>query len=387
MTIVFIPKETRPGETRVAATPETVGRMAKHGLEIQLQSGAGDSSFFADSLYAEAGATIVDLAAGLAAADVVLKVATPTPEEARSIRKDSILVSFFSGVQNPETAIALKDAGVTVWGMELVPRTTLAQKMDALSSQANIAGYKSVLIGASELGRYFPLLMTAAGTVKPSRVVIFGVGVAGLQAIATAKRLGAQVEATDIRPEVKEQVESLGAKFIEVESDSDNEEPSVYAKEASDDYKKRQAEAVGKSVAEADLVITTAQVPGKKAPVLIPLEMLETMKPGAVVVDLAVEQGGNCALATVGENIMHNGVKVVGTPNLPATMPINASELYARNLLEVVKHLCPKPETEGEAPKVILDLEDEIIGGSVAIHQGEIRHEMTAKALETSEVN
>jgi len=383
MTIVFIPRESRAGETRVAATPETTGRMVKRGLEVHVETGAGEFSFFDDSAYAEAGATIVSsIQSGLEKAEVVLKVAPPTLDEVQAMRAGQILISFFQGVQNPEVAKALQAARVTAWGMELVPRTTLAQKMDALSSQANIGGYKAVLIGACALGKYFPLLMTAAGTVKPARVVIFGVGVAGLQAIATAKRLGAVVEATDIRPEVKEQVESLGAKFIEVKPDEGAEEASVYAKEASDDYKRRQAEAVAASVANADLVITTAQVPGKKAPVLIPLELLETMKPGSVVVDLAVEQGGNCALSEVGKHILHKGVTIVGTPNLPATMPINASELYSRNLLDVIKHLVPDPEEDGATPTVVLNLDDEIIGGSIAIHEGVIRHEMTAKALE-----
>jgi NAD(P) transhydrogenase subunit alpha len=236
--------------------------------------------------------------------------------------------------------------------------------MDALSSQANIAGYKAVLIGACELGKYFPLLMTAAGTVKPARVVIFGVGVAGLQAIATAKRLGAVVEATDIRPEVKEQVESLGAKFIDVEKDeSDDGEASVYASEASDEYKERQAAAVAASVANADVVITTAQIPGRAAPVLIPAAMVATMKAGAVIVDLAAEQGGNCELTAANEITNNNGVIIVGTTNLPSTMATNASELYARNVLSVTEHIFEFPE-EG-SPSINLDADDEIVSASI----------------------
>jgi len=271
------------------------------------------------------------------------------------------------------------NGGATAFGMELVPRITRAQKMDALSSQANIGGYKAVLNGATALGKYFPLLMTAAGTVKPAKVVIFGVGVAGLQAIATAKRLGSQVWATDIRPEVKEQVESLGAKFIEIESDDGQTEPSVYAKEASDDYKKRQAEAVAAHVSEADVVITTALIPGRPAPMLIPAAMVESMKAGSVIVDLAVSQGGNCELSQCGEDVVAHGVTILGHPNLPATVPVNASELYSRNVLQVVEHLVPVKENENH--DLILDFDDEITAGSVAIHGGSALHEPTATAL------
>ena len=380
MTTLFVAKESRSGETRVAATPETVGRFVKRGFKVSVQADAGEPAAFLDADYSSAGAEIVaDFPSGCASADLVLKVARPTVEEAGMLRKGTLLISFLQAAQDPEPAKALVDHGIGSFAMELVPRTTLAQKMDALSSQANIAGYKAVLLGACELGRYFPLLMTAAGTVKPARVVIFGVGVAGLQAIATAKRLGAIVEATDIRPEVKEQVESLGGKFIEVKPDEGTEEASVYAKEASDDYKKRQAEAVSASVAQADVVITTAQVPGKKAPVLVPDAMLAKMKQGAVLVDLAVEQGGNVEGSEVGKIVKKYGVRIIGTPNLPATVAMHASELYARNVQHVVDHIVPTKENE--ALELRLDLEDEIIDGSIAILDGAVRHAQTAQAL------
>ena len=380
MTTLFVAKESRDGETRCAATPETIGRYAKRGFKVLVQAGAGEAANYRDSDYSDSGAEIIsDFSSGCSQADLVLKVARPTAEEAGSMKKGSLVISFLQAVQDPESAKALYDAGVGSFAMELVPRTTLAQKMDALSSQANIAGYKAVLLAACELGRYFPLLMTAAGTVRPARVVIFGVGVAGLQAIATAKRLGAIVEATDIRPEVKEQVESLGGKFIEVKPDEDGEEASVYAKEASDDYKRRQAEAVTASVAAANVVITTAQVPGKRAPLLVPDAMIAQMTNGAVIVDLAVEQGGNVEGSEVGKVVVKHGVHIVGTPNLPATVPEHASDLYARNVQHVVDHIVPTKENDDL--ELRLDMEDEIIAGSIAFLNGDVRHAPTAEAL------
>jgi NAD(P) transhydrogenase subunit alpha len=367
MTLVFVAKESRPGETRVAATPETVARMIKAGLQVQVAAGAGAGAYVADAAFQEAGAQMVPQSDGLRAADLA------------ALRKGTVVLTVLDGARHPEPARALADAGATVFAMELVPRITKAQKMDVLSSQANVAGYKAVLIAAQALPKYFPMLMTAAGTVRPARVVIFGVGVAGLQAIATAKRLGAIVEATDIRPETKEQVESLGAKFIEVKPDAGAVEPSVYAKEASEDYKRRQREAVATSVAAADVVITTAQVPGKKAPVLVPEEMVKTMRPGSVIVDLAAEQGGNCPLSRPGATVVAHGVTIIGPVNLPAGTAVHASELYARNVLAAVEHLIPAKNNEARALK--LDLADEITGAAVAIHAGEIRHAPTAQAL------
>ncbi len=379
MTLVFVAKESRPGEHRVAATPETVARMIKAGLKVQVAAGAGAGAFIPDSAFEAAGATLVAQTAGLGAADLVLCVATPSLQDTRTLRKGAIVLAVLEGTRQPEAARALADAGATVFAMELVPRTTKAQKMDVLSSQANIAGYKAVLIAAAALPKYFPMLMTAAGTVRPARVVVFGVGVAGLQAIATAKRLGAIVEATDIRPETKEQVESLGAKFIEVKPDEGAAEPSVYAKEASEDYKRRQREAVAASVAQADVVITTAQVPGKKAPILVPEEMLKAMRPGSVIVDLAAEQGGNCPLSRPGETVVHHGITIIGPVNLPSGTSVHASELYSRNVLAAVEYLVPAKDNDARAIK--LNLEDEIIGAAVAIHGGQIRHAPTSNAF------
>jgi len=379
MTIVFVPKECAPGETRVAATPETVAKLVKQGLELLVERGAGLTSSISDEQYAESGAKLVDAGEGYDQGDLVLKVAAPTVEEAGRIKRGTVLISHLAPTQNLDLVKALRDGGVTSFVMELVPRTTKAQTMDALSSQANIGGYKAVLQAAAALPKYFPLLMTAAGTVKPAKVVIFGVGVAGLQAIATARRLGAVVWATDIRPEVKEQVESLGGKFIEVAPDEGQTEPSVYAKEASEDYKKRQAEAVAKHVAEAAVVITTALIPGRKAPVLITEEMVKSMRPGSVIVDMAVSQGGNCAVSTCGEDTVVHGVQLLGHPNLPATVAVHASQLYSRNVLDVVKHLVPDKENDDN--ELRLDFEDEITDGSIAVHAGEVRHAMTAEAL------
>jgi NAD(P) transhydrogenase subunit alpha len=380
MTTIFVAKESRDGETRVAATPETVGRYVKRGFTVLVESGAGAASFSPDETYGKAGAEMIaDYAAGCARADLVLKVARPTAAEGAALREGSLMIALMQAAQDPEGAQAVADAKAGFFAMELVPRTTLAQKMDVLSSQANIAGYKAVLLAATHLGRYFPLLMTAAGTVKPAKVVIFGVGVAGLQAIATAKRLGALVEATDIRPEVKEQVESLGAKFIDVAPDEGTEQASVYAKEASEDYKKRQAAAVADRVAAADVVITTAQVPGKKAPVLVPDTMVASMRAGSVIVDLAVEQGGNVEGSVAGKVVESHGVKLVGTTNLPATVPVHASELYARNLQHVVDHLVPTKDNDDL--ELRLDLDDEIVNGALAILAGEVRHAGTAEAL------
>lgn len=289
------------------------------------------------------------------------------------MRRGAVLVALLAPHRNLDAVRALAAAGVSAFAMELVPRITKAQKMDALSSQANIAGYKAVLIAAGCLGKYFPLLMTAAGTVRPAKAVIFGAGVAGLQAIATARRLGAHVEATDIRPEVKEQVESLGARFIEVEGGGSG--GGGYAKEASEEYKQRQKEAVARKVADADVVITTALIPGRPAPRLLTDAMVRSMRPGSVIVDLAATEGGNVEGCVPGETVEVAGVTIVGATNLPATVAVHASELYSRNVLQVVEHLVK----EGT---LVLDMEDEINAASFAIHDGTVRHGPTAEALE-----
>ena len=374
--IAAVLKETTAGENRVSATPQTVKELIKSGLTVRVQTGAGDASHYPDQDYQNAGAEIcADAAATSANANIILKVASPTLEEMDLIPNGSAFVSLFQTTRELEQVKALTNKNITGFSMHLIPRTTLAQSMDALSSQANIAGYKSVLIGAAHLPVYMPLLMTAAGTIPPAKVLILGAGVAGLQAIATAKRLGAQVEAFDVRPEVKEQVESLGAKFIEVDSDGDDGVgEGGYAKETSDDYKQRQQELIKQHIAKSDLVITTALIPGRPAPLLIPTDMVNGMKPGSAIIDLAAENGGNCELTQGGEVIEHNGVKIDGTLNLPSSMQVHASQLYAKNVSTFVTYMVKDGELN-------LDMDDEIISGAMFTHQGKITHEPTREAV------
>ena len=374
--IAAVLKETTAGENRVSATPQTVKELIKSGLTVRVQTGAGDASHYPDQDYQNAGAEIcADAAATSANANIILKVASPTIEEMDLIPNGSAFVSLFQTTRELEQVKALTNKNITGFSMHLIPRTTLAQSMDALSSQANIAGYKSVLIGAAHLPVYMPLLMTAAGTIPPAKVLILGAGVAGLQAIATAKRLGAQVEAFDVRPEVKEQVESLGAKFVEVDSDGDDGVgEGGYAKETSDDYKQRQQELIKQHIAKSDLVITTALIPGRPAPLLIPTDMVNGMKPGSAIIDLAAENGGNCELTQGGEVIEHNGVKIDGTLNLPSSMQVHASQLYAKNVSTFVTYMVKDGELN-------LDMDDEIISGAMFTHQGKITHEPTREAV------
>ncbi len=377
--IASVLKETTSGENRVAATPKTVQELIKSGLSVRVQSGAGEASFYSDRDYRDAGAEVIaDESKLFNGADIVLKVAPATLAEMDSIPDGAIYVSLFQTTRRQAQVQKLTDKNITGFSMHLIPRTTLAQSMDALSSQANIAGYKSVLIGAAHLPVYMPLLMTAAGTIPPAKVLILGAGVAGLQAIATAKRLGAQVEAFDVRPEVKEQVESLGAKFVEVESDRDEGiGEGGYAKETSEAYKQRQQEMIKQHIAKSDLVITTALIPGRPAPLLIPIDMVNGMKPGSAIVDLAAENGGNCELTQAGEIVTHNGVIIDGTLNLPATMQVHASQLYAKNVSTFVTYMT----NEGQ---LNIDLEDEIISGAMFTHQGKITHEPTREAVNNS---
>lgn len=374
MTTLFTPLETRPGETRVAATPETVKALVKLGLTVQIEAGAGVRAGFTDAMYVAAGATVVGPNAW-SGAQIVAKIGVPTLEEAARLPESTVLVSFIAPSANRELVKALAEKRVSTLAMELVPRITRAQAMDALSSQATIAGYKAVLLGAAHMTKLCPLLMTAAGTIPPAKCVVFGAGVAGLQAIATAKRLGCSVEATDVRLAAREQVLSLGAKFIDVPGMGDMEGAGGYAKEQTAEFLERQRQEVAKRVAEADLVITTAQIPGRPAPRLVSREMVESMRPGAVVVDLAVESGGNCELAVLGEVVDHGGVKIVGIPNLPATAPQHASELYAKNVLNLVK-LFVKKDGAFET-----DFKDEVLAGCLLTHRGEITHKATADAL------
>ncbi|MFW5925057.1 MAG: Re/Si-specific NAD(P)(+) transhydrogenase subunit alpha [Myxococcota bacterium] len=380
---VFVPRERADGETRVAVVPETVKRLIKEGFEVAIEAGAGTASHLGDAAYQEAGARIVqgpEAATAFREANVVLKVGPPTDNdalgahEADSLGEGALIVASMAPHKNLEAVGKLRDRKASGFAMELIPRITRAQGMDALSSQASIAGYKAAVLAAAHLDKYFPLLTTAAGTIQPARVVIMGAGVAGLQALATAKRLGAVVEVSDIRPAVKEQIESLGGKFIDVPMEEGGEDAGGYAKEVSKEFLQKQQEIVKQRVLAADAVITTALVPGKPAPKLITAEMVQGMRPGAVIVDLAVEQGGNCELSQPGEDVVEHGVLIVGHRNLPATMPRDASTLYARNVLAVMLHLAPKGE-------LTLDLEDEITTGALLTHQGEVRHEPTRNAL------
>ena len=376
--IVVIPKEIHPLETRTGAKPATVKELIKSGLNVRIESGAGLASFISDSDYQDAGAEIlISGSEVLSQADIVLKVLPPSDNEISQLRPNSVYVSFIQTTRELKTVKALAEKSITGFSMHLIPRTTLAQKMDALSSQANIAGYKAVLIAATRLGVYMPLLMTAAGTIRPAKVLILGAGVAGLQAIATAKRLGAQVEAFDVRPVVKEQVESLGAKFIEVESDSDDGVgEGGYAKETSDEYKRRQQELIHDHMSKADIVITTALITGRPAPLLIPTSMVDDMKPGSIIMDLAAENGGNCELTQKDQVIDYNGVTIDGTSNIPGTLPVHASELYAKNIAAFLTYMVKDGELN-------LDLDDEIISGAMFTHRGEVTHEPTQEAMNT----
>jgi NAD(P) transhydrogenase subunit alpha len=366
---IGVPAETRAGETRVAATPETVKKLAAKN-EVRIQAGAGAGCSIPDRDYAAAGARLVGTAAEAYDAEIVLKVRAPGEHEFNLLKPDTVLI----GLLDPFTAGALEalaKRGVTGFAMEWLPRISRAQSMDVLSSQANIAGYKAVVLAAAEIGRFFPLLMTAAGTVKAARVLVLGAGVAGLQAIATAKRLGAVVEASDVRPAVKEQIESLGAKFLDVPYLTDEERSIAegvggYARPMPPDWMRRQAELVHQRATQADVVITTALIPGRPAPRLIKEETVKAMKPGAVVVDLAVEQGGNVEGIERGRIVAKHGVKLIGIENLPATVPFDASALYARNLYNfLVLMLDPN---SGEFK---LDREDEVVAGTLACIGGE----------------
>ena len=374
---VVIPKETLDNESRVAATPGSIKELVKAGLSVMVETQAGIKSHISDSDYKNAGASIIESKEELLSkADIVLKVLPPTLDQIVLLQPKSIVISFCQTTRDIDTVKALKEQSVTGFSMHLIPRTTLAQKMDALSSQANIAGYKAVLLAASKLGVYMPLLMTAAGTIRPSKVLVLGAGVAGLQAIATAKRLGAQVEAFDVRPIVKEQVESLGAKFIEVDSSNDDEGvgDGGYAKETSEEYKNRQQKLIHDHISKSDVVVTTALIPGKPAPKLISESMVNSMKPGSIIMDLASENGGNCELTKKDEIITQNGVTIDGSSNIPGSMPVHASELYAKNITAFLTYMIDDGELK-------LNLDDEIISGSMYTHLGEITNEPTQEAI------
>ena len=376
----FIPRESEPGETRVAATPETVRKLIALGLAVAIEKGAGERASFADAAYVAAGATLLpDRKAGLATADLVLQLQPPR-DAGEQPKPGAALVAFLHPAARRDLVRRFAEGNVATFAMELIPRISRAQQMDALSSQSNIAGYKAVLMAADALGKVMPLLMTAAGTLTPARVVILGAGVAGLQAIATARRLGALVEVSDIRPAVKEQVESLGAKFIEVAlkdgaAKQDAEDKGGYAREASAEFKAAQAEALRRRVAEADIVICTALIPGKPAPKLLPAAMVEGMRPGSVIVDVAAEQGGNCELTRPGEtHVTGNGVRILGVRNVPALVPVHASDMYAKNVVFFVKHLLKNGVLN-------IDRDDEITAGCLVTHGGKVVHAPTAALL------
>ena len=375
--IIAVPKEIENNENRVSITPQSAAELIKAGYKVKIESKAGEKSFFFDKDYQDVNAEIISSKDKLFDdADIILKVTPPSIEEIKLMSKGALCVSFFQPTIELEKVKTMTGIGITGMSMHLVPRTTLAQKMDALSSQANIAGYKAVLMGSVHMGVYMPLLMTAAGTIRPAKVLILGAGVAGLQAIATAKRLGSQVEAFDVRPEVKEQVESLGAKFVEVESDSDDGVgEGGYAKETSDDYKQKQQELIREHISKADMVVTTALIPGRKAPILIGKDVVDIMKPGSVIMDLAAENGGNCELTKKDEVVNHNKIIIDGTSNIPATMPVHASELYAKNIAALITYMT-------DESKINLDMEDEIISGSTFTHDGKITHEPTKEIIE-----
>jgi H+-translocating NAD(P) transhydrogenase subunit alpha len=371
---VAVPTETFPGEQRVALVPADVPALGKVNLEVLIEKGAGIASGFGDADYESKGAKVVESRAELfAQADIVLQVRSlgANPERGKSdlehLKTDQVIIGFSDPLGAPDAAKTLAEAGATTFSMEMIPRISRAQSMDALSSMATIAGYKAVLIGATELRKIFPMLMTAAGMIKPSRVFVIGAGVAGLQAIATAKRLGSVVEAYDVRPAVKEQCQSLGAKFVEfeLETDKDAEDKGGYAKELGEDFYKKQREVMNRVVSASDVVVTTAAIPGKKSPVLITKDMVENMAPGSVIIDLAAERGGNCEITKADERVEHQGVLILGPTNLPSTVPNHASQMYSRNIITLLKSLVKDGAMH-------IDMEDEVTAGTLVSRGGEV---------------
>src|SRR6266496_2377875 len=364
---IGVPKETAADERRVALTPDVAGRLVKAGLAVLVERGKGEAASFGDEAYRAAGATVVATAAEVfGQSDVVLKVQPPSSEETRLCREGIALVAVFQPSAEREAVSQLAARKVTAFSLALLPRITRAQAMDVLSSQATVAGYKAVLLAAVATGRFLPMLVTAAGTLAPARVMVLGAGVAGLQAIATARRLGAVVSAFDVRPAVKEQVESLGAKFLQLEIAEQAEAAGGYAKQLSEETHRRELAFIAQHVKDADVVITTAAIPGKRAPILITADAVRGMKPGAVIVDLAAETGGNCEVTEPGSEVRRNGVIVLGPLNLPSTLPLHASQMYARNVSSFLLHVV----RDG---RLNLDFSDEIIGETCVTHAGEVR--------------
>jgi NAD(P) transhydrogenase subunit alpha len=370
---VGTPKETEQGERRVAMVPDTVKMLVGAGLEVSVEAGAGAAAFIADELYQKAGATVATRAGTvLHEADALLKVQAPRESEIAVMRKGAVLISFLQPATQGDTIRSLASHGITAFSLELLPRISRAQSMDALSSQASAAGYKAVLMAADRLGKLFPMMMTAAGTVAPTRVLVMGAGVAGLQAIATARRLGAVVSSYDVRPAVKEEVQSLGATFIELPLETQEGEGG-YAREQSEEFLRKQRELIGEHVARSDVVITTAAVPGRHAPLLVTADMVKGMRPGSVIVDLAAETGGNVELTQAGKEVEVNGVTIIGTRNVPSTMPLTTSQLYARNVANLLLHLVKNGV-------LALDFADEITKAACVTHGGEIVNERAKQA-------
>jgi len=379
--VIGIPKEIMEGENRVACVPDVAAKLIKKGFKIVIEKDAGIKAGFTNEKYSQAGAEVVDdLQKLYQSSDIILKVQRPIEHpsfkknELELMKKGTLLICFLYSLHNYELAKKAAELGINVISMDAIPRTTLAQRMDALSSQANLAGYKSVILAANHLNKIFPLMMTAAGTISPAKVVIMGAGVAGLSALGTAKRLGAVVEVSDVRPQVKEEVQSLGGKFIEVPTDESMQDAGGYAKEQSEEFLKKQKELIFKHVTEADIVITTALIPGKKSPVLITEEMVKNMKPGAVILDMAVEFGGNCELSEKGKTVNKYGVTIIGEPNLPSLVPYHASEMYAKNLLSLIEY-------SSKDGNFVMDMEDEIFKGAVIVKDGNVVHQRTLELL------
>ena len=373
---VGTPRESASEERRVALVPDTVTRLAAAALEVSVESGAGSAAYISDAAYEKAGAmTVKSPAALLGEADAVLKVQAPSIAEVELLKKGAVLISFLQPATQGDIVGALARREVTAFSLELVPRISRAQSMDALSSQASAAGYESVLMAAGRLGKFFPMMMTAAGTIPPARVLVMGAGVAGLQAIATARRLGAVVSAYDVRPAVKEEVQSLGATFIELPLETQEGEGG-YAREQSEEFLRKQRELIGEHVARSDVVITTAAVPGRRAPLLVTGEMVKGMRPGSVIVDLAADTGGNVELTKAGKDVEVGGVTIIGKRNVPSVMPLHASQLYARNVANLLLHLV-------KDGAIVIDFEDEITKGCCVTHGGEVVNER-AKQMVTA---
>lgn len=373
---IGVPKEIAEGEHRVALVPEVVGRLRARGMDVLVETGAGEGALLPDSAFSEAGAEIADDAAPVWSADVVVKVAPPEEAELGQLGRGSVLVGFLAPLTSPQTTQALAQAGATAFAMEAIPRISRAQSMDALSSQSNVAGYKAALLGAENMGRFYPMLMTAAGTIPPAKVLVLGAGVAGLQALATARRLGARTTGYDVRPEVAEQVQSLGAQWLDLGLEAAGE--GGYARELTEQERAEQQQRLTEAIKGFDVVITTALVPGRPAPRLVTTEAVQGMKPGSVVVDLAGEAGGNCELTEPGQTVVRHDVRILSPLNLPATMPEHASQLFARNVQALLELFV------GEDGELSLDFDDEIISGACVVREGDIVHGAARAAVESA---